>query len=125
LTDGLAALQRFSAQATPALVAARSPLRALDPLAVSLRPTSNSLAAALSRLEPQNPRLGFIAGQLQQCEGPVANFFQNTMSVFKWGDANGTFPRADESLNLTDLSGVTGVSVDPMFHKLTDGCIQP
>jgi hypothetical protein len=47
------------------------------------------------------------------------------MSVFKWGDANGTFPRADESLNLTDLSGVTGVTVDPMFHKLTDGCIQP
>jgi virulence factor Mce-like protein len=125
LPEGLSALQRFAEQATPALLAARTPLRALDPLAINLRPTSSSLAGALSRLEPQDPRLDFIADQLQGCEVPVANFFQNTMSVFKWGDAYGTFPRADESLDLSDLSGVTGLSVDPEFHRLTDGCTQP
>jgi virulence factor Mce-like protein len=125
LQRGLSALQTFSEQATPALRAAQTPLRALDPLAVSLRPTSSSLAGALSRLEPQNPRLNFITNGLQGCEGPVANFFQNTMSVFKWGDANGTFPRADESLDLNDLSGVTGLMIDPTFHPLTDGCTQP
>jgi phospholipid/cholesterol/gamma-HCH transport system substrate-binding protein len=125
LPAGLSALQRFANQATPALLAARTPLRALDPLAISLRPTSSSLAGALSRLEPQDPRLDFITQRLQGCEGPVASFFQNTMSVFKWGDANGTFPRADESLNLSDLSGVTGLNVDPEFHRLTDGCVQP
>jgi phospholipid/cholesterol/gamma-HCH transport system substrate-binding protein len=122
LRSGLAALQTFADQATPALVAAQTPLRALDPLAISLRPTSSSLAGALSRLEPQDPRLDFITRQLQGCEAPVADLFQNTMSVFKWGDASGTFPRADESLNLTDLSGL---APDPVFHPLTDGCTQP
>jgi phospholipid/cholesterol/gamma-HCH transport system substrate-binding protein len=125
LPAGLSALQRFAEEASPALAAARTPLRALDPLATALRPTSTSLTGALSRLEPQNPRLDFITQQLQGCEVPVANFFQNTMSVFKWGDANGTFPRADESLDLSDLSGVTGLTVDPAFHRLTDGCVQP
>jgi phospholipid/cholesterol/gamma-HCH transport system substrate-binding protein len=123
LPSGLSALQRFAEQATPALRAAQTPLRALDPLAISLRPTSRSLAGALSRLQRQNPRLDFITRRLQGCEGPVASFFQNTMSVFKWGDANGTFPRADESLNLTDVGGVS--SVDPNFGPLTDGCIKP
>jgi phospholipid/cholesterol/gamma-HCH transport system substrate-binding protein len=122
LQSGLSALQTFAEQATPALLAARTPLRALDPLAISLRPTSSSLAGALSRLQAQNPRLDFITQRLEGCEGPVASFFQNTTSVFKWGDASGTFPRADESLNLTDLSGATP---DPEFHRLTDGCVQP
>jgi hypothetical protein len=76
-------------------------------MARTLPGTSKSLAVAFQRLRTQAPQYDRISAQLPPCMSMLQRFFENTMSIQKFTDANGSFPRADEvvdTLAPSDLS---------------------
>jgi hypothetical protein len=103
----LAALKTFGSDATPALAALKPALRDLKPLAADLKPTSQSLAAAMAALRPQAPQYDRITQQIPPCFDQIGNFFNDTLSVLKFGDAYGTFPRGDDSQDSDTVGSVT------------------
>lgn len=105
LDSGLAALQKFGTTATPALAELQPAVRSLRTMAGQLNPASRSLATAFTRLQPQVPDFDRITKLLDACTVRLNRFFGNTMSVLKFGDANGAYPRADETVDF-DNSGL-------------------
>lgn len=119
LDSGLVALQRFGRTATPALAQLRPAVRDLRAMAAQLNPTSVSLASALTKLGPQVPALDQVTKLLDSCTGRLSRFFGNTQSVLKFGDANGAYPRADETVDF-DTSGVAA----PINTRHTPNCTE-
>jgi virulence factor Mce-like protein len=105
LKSGLTGLEQLGDEATPSLRALRPAVRSLRPLAKSLVPTSEALSKALASLRPQAPQFNELTRQVTGCRKKMGLFFANTLEVFKFGDANGGFPRAEltadtDSVNL-------------------------
>jgi len=105
LEGGLEGLAEFSSDARPALSALRAPLRDLAPLVRDLRPTARSTDQAFNRLRPQAPELDRATAELPPCFKQISSFFNNTLSVFKFYDEFGAFPRGN---NINDG--------DSLFH---------
>jgi virulence factor Mce-like protein len=112
LKSGLASLQKFGTDATPALAAFRPATRDLRTMARTLPATSSSLSAAFSRLRGQAPQFDSLTQKLDPCMATLNNFMNNTMSVLKYTDANGSFPRADEIVDTDALSDVNSPPVN-------------
>lgn len=106
LPAGLAALRQLTLDADPALAALRPAVQHLAPLVANLRSVSDNLGSAFSALVPQAPRLDRITAKVIPCELPIQKFFQNTLSVTKFGTAEAAFPRGQLVLGASLLGGV-------------------
>ncbi|MHB8692950.1 MAG: MlaD family protein [Solirubrobacteraceae bacterium] len=108
LQSGLNALGRLGTEALPALRALRPAVYALRGMAVQLAPTSVSLNSAFRAMTPEAPQYSAVVNGFAPCMTTLENFLNNTMSVLKFQDANGAFPRADETVNLDTGGGAVG-----------------
>lgn len=106
LESGLEGLERFGSDARPALRALRPAVRDLDVMAKQLSPTSKSLSTSLTRLSEQAPSFDRLTKQVDTCIEEVSLFFPNTMSVLKFEDAYGAFPRAQLTYDADTVGGV-------------------
>lgn len=100
LESGLKALEGLSDDATPSLTALRPAAKDLKPLATSLPPTATALRDAFTKLEPTAPRLDRATADLVPCRLTTTKFFQWTLSVLKFYDENGAWPRAELVLGM-------------------------
>jgi virulence factor Mce-like protein len=107
LEAGMNALERFSTDAAPALVALRPAVTRLAPLARDLKPTSVALRGAFTQLRGQAPAYDRITKQMPRCFDVIGNFFNDTLSVVKFSDAYGAYPRGNDSQDLDTFGGVT------------------
>jgi len=115
LDSGLAGLQDFGREATPALRALRPALTNLRPMARTLSPTSRSLQGAFQRLNVEAPQFDHLTQDLVPCLNMAQDFFSHTLSVFKFGDSVGAFPRAEMTVDLDGFDGGTrGLNTRPM-----------
>jgi ABC-type transporter Mla subunit MlaD len=114
LKPGLDALRRFAGDATPALRKLTPAVADLEPLAAALDPAVRHIQLASERLRPQVPQVEEMTRMIVKCETPIANFFQWTPSILKFGDANGANPRADVSIGLDTLDAKLG---DPSLRR--------
>ena len=118
LPAGLDGLGRFGRDATPALAALRPAVRNLRPLARVLVPTSRALDEAFGSLRPQAPQFDELTKELATCRASAQTFFNNTLQVFKFADANGSFPRAevteDSDAGQVGQNGSSGVTLKRM-----------
>jgi virulence factor Mce-like protein len=105
---GLVALTKLGNEATPALRALRPAVVDLRGMADQLAPTSESLDVAFARMQPEAPQLDNLTKLVAPCLPTIDQFFNHTLSVFKYQDSNGAFPRADETVDL-DAAGAFGV----------------
>jgi ABC-type transporter Mla subunit MlaD len=110
LEDGLKALETFGKDSRPALRALRPAVTDLRTMARQLSPTSASLATAFQRLSEQAPGLDRMTNQIDTCMGSITRFFHNTLSVFKFEDGNGAFPRAETTVDIDSSSQVAGLN---------------
>jgi ABC-type transporter Mla subunit MlaD len=110
LRGGLQALQRLGHEALPAIQALRPAVDDLRPMAQQLAPTAASLNSAFGRLEPEAPQFSHLTADLVPCLDTLQAFFNNTLSVFEFQDANGAFPRADETVDIDSGSGALGIN---------------
>lgn len=108
LKSGLTSLEEFGNDAVPALKALRPATRDLRTAVNTLPATSKSLSKAFLQLRFQAPQLDRITAQLVPCMDTLNRFMNNTMSVLKYSDANGTFPRADEVVGAESVSSLLG-----------------
>jgi hypothetical protein len=81
----------------------------LASLARATQPLAADLRSAFADLRPTAPRLDDMTAQIVPCELAVQKFFQWTLSVAKYYDVRGAFPRGE------DVAGVnsTGSIPDP------------
>jgi ABC-type transporter Mla subunit MlaD len=119
LEGGLAGLQSFSERATPALTDLRPAVSALQPMVSSLRPTSSRLRAAMISLDPQIPRVDQFTVEANRCLDDIGRFFQDTLSVTKFGNPTGPFPRG--SLIPPDVPGTTNPPLLTRKEKCYEG----
>lgn len=121
LESGLKALGRFGRDAEPTLDALDRPVGALRLLSKDLSPTSQSLARSFKTLQPQAPQLDHITSQILPCRDAMQDFFQQTLSVLKFSDAFGAYPRGD-TIEQGDAIGGLGTSLNLKKQPLcTDG----
>ncbi|MCW3000576.1 MAG: Mammalian cell entry [Solirubrobacterales bacterium] len=123
LEAGMNALERFSTDATPALVALRPAVTRLAPLARDLKPTSVALNGAFTQLRAQAPAYDRITKQTPRCFDVIGNFFNDSLSVLKFSDAYGTYPRGNDSQDLDTVGGVTPIAATGLTRtsSCTDG----
>jgi virulence factor Mce-like protein len=122
LKNGLLSLAAFGKDATPAFAALRPAARDLRTMARTLPATSASLANAFRRLGPQAGQFDSLTSQLVPCLDTINRFNNNTMSVLKYTDANGAFPRADEIIDTDSLSDINSPPLNSTPIKTcTDG----
>lgn len=122
LERGLTSLDRFARDARPALRRLREPVARLDPLAASLTPTVRSLRSAVAQLQPQAPQLDRITTSFTPCRLAAQKFFNWTLSVFKFSDAFGAFPRGDLTAG-ANAPGLADAYDDPNLRK-TPNCME-
>lgn len=116
LEAGLKGLETFGRDAVPALRALRPAVKDLRRMATVLSPTSRSLDKAFASLRPQAPQLDRLTQQVVPCLDMTQQFFANTLSVFKFQDAHGGFPRAETTVDL-DAGGngaLQGLNTTPL-----------
>lgn len=106
LRAGMSALSALAAEATPTLQDLRPAVTQLDPLAADLRPTASALRGALTQLRDQAPQYNRITEQLPPCFPRIGPFFNDTLSVFKFSDASGAYPRGNDSEDADTVGGV-------------------
>jgi virulence factor Mce-like protein len=126
LEAGMKALESFSTGATPALTALQPSVVALSPLARDLRPTSAALSKAFTELRAQAPAYDRMTKQLPRCFDVIGNFFNDTLSVVKFSDAHGAYPRGNDSQDADTFGGVapvgaTGQTRSPSCTGTTGG----
>ena len=105
LEPGLVALERFGRDARPAVRALRPAVTALEPLSAALRPTADGLERTFARLAPQAPRLDRVTTKVAGCLYPTQKFLHWSLSVFKFGDANAAYTRAESVLGVDSVDG--------------------
>ncbi|HEX6388032.1 MAG TPA: MlaD family protein [Solirubrobacteraceae bacterium] len=119
LPGALDDLQRLNASAAPAVAKLRAPVQELTPLSAALRPVSHDLAATLDALQPQVPVIGKVTRDVADCKRGVVGFFQWNLSLGKYGDSRGPYPRgnlavgAQSSSLLNDPSEFFGTNCTP------------
>lgn len=96
LPAGLGALERFGPDAAAGLNALDRPLPRLRGLLASSEPLAEQLASAFAKLRPQAPRLDRVTAAIGPCEQAVEKFFQWSLSVTKFADIHGVFPRGQD-----------------------------
>ncbi|MEV4418406.1 MlaD family protein [Patulibacter sp. NPDC049589] len=114
LPSTLDAARELSGDAMPALRRLQPAVKQLRPLAKELVPTSNALAGAVDSLRTQVPRLDRATKKIKPCEAQIAGFFNNHLSVFKYGDDYGAIPRGEFTAGLTSVGGQLK---DPMLRR--------
>lgn len=97
LERGLGGLQKFGTDAVPAFRALRPAARSLRTMARTLEPTSKVLDTSFARLRRQAPQYDRITANLVPCLTTIQAFFQNTLSVLKYSNASGAYPRAENA----------------------------
>ena len=115
LESGLDALKGLSNDATPSLTALRPAAKDLRPLARSLPSTTNAVRDAFDRLAPTAPRLDRATQDIVPCRLTTTKFFQWTLSVLKFYDENGAWPRGELVLGTPALS--LGLVKDPNLRR--------
>jgi ABC-type transporter Mla subunit MlaD len=105
LKGGLDSLTKFGQEAEPALADLQPTVRAVRPLANQLRPTASSVRTAFDTLNPQTGDLNTITKTIPPCFFRIGSFFNNTISVLKFGDTNGAYPRATVGVNALSAIG--------------------
>ncbi|WP_026909871.1 MlaD family protein [Patulibacter minatonensis] len=115
LESGLKSLEGLSDDATPSLKALSPAAKDLRPLATSLSPTSTALKDAFTKLAPTAPRLDRVTQDLVPCRLSTTKFFQWTLSVFKFYDDNGAWPRGELVLGAPAFS--LGTVKDPVLRR--------
>ena len=109
LPAGLGALERLGPDLQTGARALRRPMPRLTSLVRATQPLAAELRSAFADLRSASPRLDDITAQIVPCELAVQKFFQWTLSVAKFYDVRGAFPRGQ------DVAGVhsTGAAPDP------------
>lgn len=115
LEDGLQALEGLSNDANPSLKALRPAAKNLRPLATSLPPTASALKDALTQLAPVAPRLDRATADILPCRLTTTKFFQWTLSVLKFYDENGAWPRGE--LVLGTPAFTLGLQREPTLRR--------
>jgi virulence factor Mce-like protein len=121
LDDGLRGLEQFGADAVPALRALRPSVRELRPMARTLVPTSRALEAAFERLRGQAPQFDRLTQELVPCLDMAQDFFHHTLSVFKFADGLGAFPRAETTI---DTDGYGNGQAPAVNTRLRPTCMK-
>lgn len=111
LEPGMVALERLGRTATPAVRALAPAVNRLVPLARDLRPTAGSLATAFALLREQAPAYDRLTAEVPPCRDAVRDFFSNTPSVTKFGNAFGVYPRGDLTIAPDTAGGRTNTSL--------------
>jgi phospholipid/cholesterol/gamma-HCH transport system substrate-binding protein len=93
LPIGLGALERLSPDARAGLAALDRPLPRLTGLMRAAAPVARSLGDSFAQLRPQAPRYDHITAAIVPCELAVQKFFAWTLSIAKFSDVHGLFPR--------------------------------
>jgi ABC-type transporter Mla subunit MlaD len=122
LNSGLASLQKLGDDAVPALRALRPAVGDLRTMARTLPATSQALSTAFQRFSPQAPQLDRATALLPGCMNTLQLFFQRTLSVFKWEDVNGPYPRGEMTIDTNAGSDTNAPALN--LYKLpscTDG----
>jgi ABC-type transporter Mla subunit MlaD len=122
LNSGLAGLQQLGEDAVPALRALRPAVGDLRTMARTLPATSQALSTAFQRFSPQAPQLDRATSLLPGCMDTLQLFFQRTLSVFKWEDVNGAYPRGEMTIDTNAASDTNAPALN--LYKLpscTDG----
>lgn len=114
LESGLKALESFGRDATPALRALRPAVTDLRRMGSVLAPTARSLDRAFSNLQPQAPQFDRLTQQVVPCLDSIQGFFGNSLSLWKWEDAHGAFPRAETTIDLDGSGLVQGLNTRPL-----------
>lgn len=109
LASGMNALGRLGTEALPAFKALRPAVYDLKGMATQLAPTATSLDTAFKVLSTEQGQFSDLTNQMVPCMTTLEGFFNNTMSVLKFNDANGAFPRADETVDLDVGGGAAGI----------------
>jgi virulence factor Mce-like protein len=122
LESGLQGLEAFGADATPAFEKLRPAISELRAMATQLAPTSTSLRTALVELNRRAPAINTITKVTVPCTSQIQQFFSHTLSVFKYMDASGAFPRAETTGGTESGSGVAGDSTGLNF-RVNQSCI--
>jgi hypothetical protein len=84
-----------------------------------LAPTSTSLRTSFQQLNKRAPALDTITKVTVPCDNRIQQFFSHTLSVLKFGDANGAFPRAETTGGSESVNG-SGI---PVNFRLNKSCI--
>ncbi|MDX8150710.1 MlaD family protein [Patulibacter brassicae] len=119
LEKGLGGLEDLSKDATPSLKALRPAVKAARPLAKSLQPTSVAARDAFAKLAPTTPNLDRATKDIVPCELIAGKFFNWTLSVLKFYDSRGTWPRGEMSFGVPSLT--LGQVGDPVLRR-EPGC---
>jgi virulence factor Mce-like protein len=115
LEDGLQALEGLSKDANPSLKALRPAAKNLRPLATSLPPTASALKDAFAQLAPVTPRLDRASADVVPCFVTTNKFFQWTLSVLKFYDDNGAWPRGELVVGMPAFT--LGKVADPNIRR--------
>jgi len=99
LETGLRGLEKLGRDASPALRELRPAVNELRPMARTLVPVARELETASTRLRPQAPQLDRLTHETDVCRDMLQNFFHHTLSVFKFQDSLGAFPRAEMTID--------------------------
>jgi len=115
LETGLKSLEGLSDDAVPSLTALRPAAKDLKPLATSVPPTADALKDAFTQLAPVAPRLDRATGDITPCRLTTSKFFQWTLSVLKYYDENGAWPRGELVLGMPAFT--LGKVADPNIRR--------
>lgn len=113
--SGLIGLQAFSREATPTFRQLHRPFNELRPLAAELVPAAESLESAFERFRPQAGHLDRISQTFLLCLDEAQGFFQDTLSVVKFGTPFGAIPRGNSTQSASNLGGGTP---DADLHRI-------
>jgi phospholipid/cholesterol/gamma-HCH transport system substrate-binding protein len=120
LEQSLRSLERFGVALRPAAEALAPAVRGLRPLARDVRPTSSSLVGAFAELGAQAKSYDTLTKELLPCREMARDFYSNTPSVFKFGNAFGAFPRGDLSFAPQSAGGFGSANLT-RASSCTDG----
>jgi virulence factor Mce-like protein len=120
--DGLDGLREFSNDATPALRDLQPSFRQLEPLSRELRPATNSLDKVFDQLEADAPRFDGITQTAEMCnDTALSRFFQDSLSVLKFGDSYGAIPRGALSQGSVGFETIPDKGLKPTTPCYKDG----
>ena len=120
--DGLEGLREFSNDATPALRDLQPSFRQLEPLSEELRPATDALDKVFDQLETDAPRFDGITQTAALCnDTALSRFFQDSLSVLKFGDSFGAIPRGALSQGSTGFETIPDKGIKPTTPCYEDG----
>jgi phospholipid/cholesterol/gamma-HCH transport system substrate-binding protein len=113
LPRALADIRTLTAVAQPAVIALRTPVAHLVPLARVLAPVSSNLSASVHTLLPQVPALTRTISDVGNCLPSLYGFFAWDASMAKFGDARGAAPRGNAVAGAQTLGIKNGFEFAP------------